>query len=446
MKPLWKARKYTKAELSEYRTPAVCGAVRKIKCPQAARLDEMLGQMQEGVLLLEQPLNLAEVSYLFFHARMPGIKEIKFKTWQMYDPNEPKIKRTRGKLAKYLGIKPPEDLFRLRHFWNGVGDCLGFPIDVELMGFQHPLGTIGSCLFPGAKAWQPSADTDILKMRYAVAPPNYIPTFLYGSDRVTQGFVYDLQEQCWSSRTAFCGDGDFHARKNLWETLYYYLDISGLDSNYGFNAALNTWEQLESACCDDEIFDTWSIQIWALNLILTGFLNFNVVENIKCGGETAARYGALFSLPEKFANNRKVAVIATYPMSFLEIKDNFHPRLTKADIELLIGQEDMGSNEIAELTSKLSADAAALIFRGRKPETAKKTLGSIVEFAVKEIQENRPWLAVGLAFMLWESMQKDHTSIAMKIAEHLPQAIVPRFIRLAFKEHGRTRFDSHMEF
>lgn len=428
----WKATKIEPDVLSEIRDNHVAILIRAIKSERAKALDKSLNSISDGVLLISSDigcLRIADLAYIFYHSKMKSIKEIRSDSWVIFDVIDHEIQSGKDQLAAFMGASSPDEIFQLQDFIStALPACFSFEVTAEFDGFQELRGFFGK-----AVRGEPLNHEDILSARYMLAPLNYIPAFYYGADSITQGFVFDLQESCFSSGIGW-QDYEFTCRGNLWDQMLKSLDVNewaeALCDVEDFGDEPDVFNALESAFEDARA----PLEIWAIGLCLAGYLNFNEFERKI---EKSDRYS---SGAGSGAEEALVVINSIYPRCVVSLDGNFLPGIVKNDVEKLFEAASKGALAV----SKVLRECKSLpkeVFSNSPEHDDQEILKSVVEFALNESRNGRSWLAVGLMFGLWNSVGKEETAWASRIAERLPIGAVPKFVRDVAILHGKTRFD-----
>ena len=150
----------------------------------------------DGVLTIDKKFDLALVFLLMKHPKAEKIKQIRFDSWctDTIDNFKTKYKENIRLFQSHYKIKPPEDLLHLQCFYEEANIAYGDRLLGEtggyiwLEGFEGVTG-IFSGLFEN-KDYQFSSTEDD---RSGHQELSYTPTFWYGSEGVSQGYIFDYQ-------------------------------------------------------------------------------------------------------------------------------------------------------------------------------------------------------------------------------------------------------------
>jgi len=120
--------------------------------------------------------------------------------------------------------------------------------------------------------------------------------------------------------------------------------------------------------------------------------------------------------------------------------------LTKAVIKWLIDSTNEAKTyaNVRALIEQLSTSVQAAILQGVSLDVSTDCREMLFHFIINEAVVGRPWLAIGMMFGFWESLDRDLTDLAIALNRRLPDGSVPRFFYLVVKEHGPTRFHKNI--
>ena len=188
---IWKPAKLDREIINEIREPDILHMVTELKGKKVEKLKDLITNLKDGVLTISGPLSTPEFVYLFLSSDFKKIREIRCSSWVSTNDFKDSAQDKIVKLETYLGVPAPTDFWNLQHFWDCYYKCADKAFDLEsllLNGLDYPEGVLAENRLD---------DKSILLLRHGHHEPNYLPTFNYGSDGVTQGFAYDLQEKKW---------------------------------------------------------------------------------------------------------------------------------------------------------------------------------------------------------------------------------------------------------
>lgn len=429
----WKAAKLDREIINEIREPDILRIVKKLKGKKVEELKGLIANLDEGVLTLSRSLSTPEFVYLFLSSGFKNIKEIRCSSWisstEFKDITRDKI----VKLESYLGAPVPGDYWNLQHFWDCYYKCADKAFELEsvwLKGLDDPEGVL---------AENRLNDKSILLLRHGHHEPNYLPTFNYGSDGVTQGFAYDLQEGQWWRGLCYNGDGDFAGDESIWEELYENLeldepDLIELDD-------MDSWKEFSKEINSLDKFDLPCICAWSLNMILTGFLNQFGHKKLRLTANEKLRHGD-FTLARKLETKEDAFLSkAVYPNVVLSMKKDFSGRLTKKDLEIMSSNNYFEPKDPSKLLKEMTVNSKTALFGTEEPDTADEFWDKVNIFATEEVQNSRPWLAVLLVFMFWSWGSRRGDQLMLELLEIIDGDILPKFIRSTFIQHSQTRYD-----
>ena len=427
----WKAAKLDRDIINEIRKPDILRIVKKLKGKKVEELNALITNLEDGILTIHSPLSAPEFVYLFLCSDFKNIKEIRCSSWVSSTDFKDSIRDKIVKIEDYLGVLTPDDYWNLQHFWDCYNKCANEAFDLEyldLKGLDYPEGVLAENRLD---------DKSILLLRHGDHEPNYLPTFHYGSDGVTQGFAYDLQEKKWWKGLVYNGDGNFAGNESIWEKLYASLEL--YEPDFLELDDVTSWEEFSKEINDlDELS---CIGAWSLNLILTGFVNQFEHKKLRLTTNEKLRHGD-FRLAEKLTTKEDTFISETvYPNVVLSMKQYFSARITKKDLEVITSNNYFEPTDTFILLKEMTVNCKDVLFGKEEPDTLDEFWGKVNIFAIKEVQNSKPWLAVLLVFMYWSWYSNRGDHLMLEILEIIHEDILPKFIRSTFIQHSQTRYD-----
>jgi predicted DNA-binding WGR domain protein len=430
---IWKAAKLDREITDETRESDILRIVKKLKGKKVEELKGLIANLDEGVLTLSRSLSTPEFVYLFLCSDFKNIKEIRCSSWVSPTDFKDSARDKTVKLEAYLGVPTPDDYWNLQHFWDCYNKCADKAFDLEsvwLKGLDDPEGVLAENRLD---------DKSILLLRHGHHEPNYLPTFNYGSDGVTQGFAYDLQEKKWWQGLVYHGDGHFAGGESIWEELYSnlepdepdFLELDDVTAWSEFSKEINSLDKDELPC----------ICAWSVNMILTGFLNQFEHKKLRLTTNEKLRHGD-FTLARKLETKEDTFLSKTvYPNVVLSMKRYFSARLTKKDLEVMTSNNYFEPKDPSKLLKQMTVNCKDVLFGKEEPDTVDEFWDKVNIFAIEEVQNSRTWLAVLLSFMYWSwgSTRGDH--LMLELLEIIDEDVLPKFIRSTFVQHAQTRYD-----
>ena len=427
----WKAAKLDRDIINEIRKPDILRIVKKLKGKKVEELNALITNLEDGILTIHSPLSAPEFVYLFLCSDFKNIKEIRCSSWVSSTDFKDSIRDKIVKIEDYLGVLTPDDYWNLQHFWDCYNKCANEAFDLEyldLKGLDYPEGVLAENRLD---------DKSILLLRHGDHEPNYLPTFHYGSDGVTQGFAYDLQEKKWWKGLVYNGDGNFAGNESIWEKLYASLEL--YEPDFLELDDVTSWEEFSKEINDlDELS---CIGASSLNLILTGFVNQFEHKKLRLTTNEKLRHGD-FRLAEKLTTKEDTFISETvYPNVVLSMKQYFSARITKKDLEVITSNNYFEPTDTFILLKEMTVNCKDVLFGKEEPDTLDEFWGKVNIFAIKEVQNSKPWLAVLLVFMYWSWYSNRGDHLMLEILEIIHEDILPKFIRSTFIQHSQTRYD-----
>ena len=123
------------------------------------------------------------------------------------------------------------------------------------------------------------------------------------------------------------------------------------------------------------------------------------------------------------------------------MKQYFSARITKKDLEVITSNNYFEPTDTFILLKEMTVNCKDVLFGKEEPDTLDEFWGKVNIFAIKEVQNSKPWLAVLLAFMYWSWYSNRGDHLMLEILEIIHEDILPKFIRSTFIQHSQTRYD-----
>lgn len=426
----------------------------------------------DGVLTIDKSFDIALIFLLLKHRKAEKIKQIRFDSWSTdtFDKFKKKYNEKIRLFESHYQIKPPEDLLHLQCFYEeaniAYGDRLlgetGGPIWLE--GFEGVTG-IFSGLFDNEEIHFPVAEHD----RFEQQELSYTPTFWYGSDGVSQGYIFDYQLNQFAD-VGYNYESYYHSG-SLWTLFIGKLTDCASEFSIEEVEELLDGQQTSSLNYKDLCKALDDIKrpcvTWLLSLLACGYTS--VFEQMECvfSGKNKLRYETDLSDDELdiLSGNGKYFLTKTYPIclidknkifgkmesdnpycmrdlqSFLDklsltFEPDYKPRLSlriSNFLAFLLANRNIGFLKDSPVIKSYTFNKDGLV-SDRFAETVVESMAIVAE---KLASNGIYGFGFILGLLLWNYGDPVTQKYATNILSKLPDDVVHPFLKkIAFESHG----------
>lgn len=279
----------------------------------------------DGVLTIDKKFDLALVFLLMKHPKAEKIKQIRFDSWctDTIDNFKTKYKENIRLFQSHYKIKPPEDLLHLQCFYEEANIAFGDRLlgetggSIWLEGFEGVTG-IFSGLFEN-KDYQFSSTEDVRSEHQELS---YTPTFWYGSDGVSHGYIFDYQLNQFAD-VGYNYESYYHSG-SLWTLFIGKLTDCASEFSIEEVEELIDGQQTSSLIYKDLCKALDDIKrpcvTWFLSLLACGYTSVFEQKEYVFSGKNKLRYETNLSDEEldTLSGNGKYFLTKTYPICLID--------------------------------------------------------------------------------------------------------------------------------
>ncbi|MBE9549447.1 MAG: WGR domain-containing protein [Proteobacteria bacterium] len=389
----------------------------------------------DGILYLNDTMDINQVGALLSHKNAILIKEIRLRSWEAIDLDKIKLQCSQRirQFKRVFPIDIPDFFFQFDEYHYCM-HCLiengeGFYAK-DIKGFESlGCGIFKSVFYSNNKV----TENDILSLRYNINELNYFPIFMYGSDTVTHGLVFDYTYNSFLPTLGY-NDLGIHLHDGIWNTLSEYVNHLLRMGDFAYYEDIATGFDDFNAEWERE--DLFYAESYFYALATIGFLNFHQMPSIKLTDKFYSPKPA-----DTFISNFTIT-----PAFEITVSDHFNPVFTAELVESFLEVFSSNAENIGPTVFKILGLGNLKDWNPQSEFLPNNNtfLDSLESFCVDEMNANRPYIAFLVGLYAWESCHRKTTTLAARLLAEVPDDICHPLIKTAVKLHSKTRFDAQI--